>query len=93
MREIEAGGDPKAWTAGDLAQVFRGLPMRYCSQWYVLEGAAPLVFGWGIHGQHLFIDRVNDIVIARFASQAMPVDPARIALTLRAVSEIRKCLA
>jgi CubicO group peptidase (beta-lactamase class C family) len=90
LQEVETGGDPKAWSGGDLAQVFRGLPMRYRSQWYVLEGEAPLVFGWGIHGQHLFIDRKNQIVIARFASQSLPVDAARIALLLRAVSEIRK---
>src|SRR3954468_1448316 len=90
LQEIETAGDPRAWAAGDLAAVFRGLPMRYRSQWYVLEGEAPLVFGWGIHGQHLFIDRANEIVIARLASQALPVDAARIALLLRAVSEIRK---
>ena len=92
LREIETGGDAQAWAAGDLAEVFRRLPMRYRSQWYVLDGAAPLVFGWGIHGQHLFIDRTNQIVIARFASQALPVDPARMALMLRAVSELRKTL-
>jgi len=93
LQEIETGGDPQAWSAGDLAQYFRGLPIRYRSHWYVLEGDAPLVFGWGIHGQHLFIDRKNQIVVARFASQALPVDPARIALMLRAVSEIRQRLA
>ena len=93
LQEIETGGDPQAWSAGDLAQYFRGLPIRYRSHWYVLEGDAPLVFGWGIHGQHLFIDRKNQIVVARFASQSLPVDPARIALMLRAVSEIRQRLA
>ena len=92
LRELETGGDAQAWAAGDLAEVFRRLPMRYRSQWYVLEGAGPLVFGWGIHGQHLFIDRANQIVVARFASQALPVDPARMALMLRAVSELRKAL-
>ena len=33
--------------------------MRYRSKWYVLDGEAPLVFGMGIHGQNLFVDRVN----------------------------------
>ena len=97
LRDLETQGDAKAWAAGDLAEVFRRLPMRYRSQWYVLDAnrdkkAAPLVFGWGIHGQHLFIDRTNEIVVARFASQALPVDPARMALMLRAVSELRKTL-
>jgi CubicO group peptidase (beta-lactamase class C family) len=90
--DIESKGDAKAWAAGDLAQYFPGLPLRYRSQWYVLEGAAPLLFGYGIHGQFLFVDRTNQIVIAKLSSQALPMDTARIALTLRVVSEIRKVL-
>ena len=90
--DIERHGDPKAWAAGDMVKYFPGLPLRYRSQWYVLEGAAPLLFGYGIHGQFLFVDRANQIVIAKFASQALPMDTARIGLTLRAVSEIRKVL-
>jgi CubicO group peptidase (beta-lactamase class C family) len=88
-----ARGDAQAWAAGDLAQYFPDLPMRYRQQWYTLEGAAPLVFGWGIHGQFLFVDRANQIVIAKLSSQALPIDNARNALTLRAVSQIRKFLA
>jgi hypothetical protein len=86
-------GDAKAWSAGDLAQYYPGLPMRYRSQWYVVDGAAPLVFGMGIHGQNLFVDRANEIVIAKFSSQALPLDPARIGLTMRAASQLRKFLA
>jgi CubicO group peptidase (beta-lactamase class C family) len=86
-------GDPQAWATGDMAKYYPGLPMRYCSQWYVLEGAAPLVFGMGIHGQNLFIDRTNALVVAKFSSQAAPLDAARIALTMRAVSQLRKFLA
>ena len=67
--------------------------MRYRSQWYVLDGAAPLVFGLGIHGQNLFVDRVNRMVIAKFSSQAQPLDAARIGLTMKAVSQIRNVLA
>jgi len=91
--DIESKGDPKAWAAGDLAEYFPDLPLRYRSQWYVLEGEAPLLFGYGIHGQFLFVDRRNRIVIAKLSSQAAPMDAARIGLTLRAVSEIRKFLA
>ena len=93
LKKLEAGGETSSWAAGDLARYFRGLPMRYASQWYVLEGDAPLVFGWGIHGQFLFVDRVNQIVIAKLSSQAQPIDVARNALTLRAVSQLRKFLA
>jgi CubicO group peptidase (beta-lactamase class C family) len=93
LEELELGGDAKAWAAGDLAQYYPRLPMRYRSQWYVVEGEAPLVFGMGIHGQNLFIDRANEIIIAKFSSQAMPLDAARIGLTMRAVSQLRKFLA
>src|ERR687896_19826 len=88
-----ANGDPAAWSAGDMAKYFPGLPMRYRDQWYVLEGEAPLVFGLGIHGQNLFIDPANEIVIAKFSSQAAPLDAARIGPTMRAVSQLRKRLA
>jgi CubicO group peptidase (beta-lactamase class C family) len=91
--DIERGGERAAWDAGSFVAYFPGMPMRYRSKWYILEGAAPLIFALGIHGQNLFVDRRNEIVIAKLSSQAMPLDPARIALTLRAVSQIRKCLA
>jgi len=90
---FEREGDPKAWAAGDMAPYYPGLPMRYGSKWYVVDGPAPLAFGMGIHGQNLFVDRVNGIVIAKLSSQAAPMDAARIALTMRAVSELRKFLA
>jgi CubicO group peptidase (beta-lactamase class C family) len=91
--DIERNGDAEAWAAGDLVQYFPGLPLRYRSFWYRLEGAAPLLFGMGIHGQNLFVDRRNELVIAKVSSQAVPLDTARMGLTMRAVSEIRKFLA
>ena len=93
LKEIEERGDPAAWSAGDMAPYYPGMPMHYRSQWYVLHGDAPLVFGMGIHGQNLFIDRANQVVIAKFSSQAMPMDSARIGLTMRGVSQLRKSLA
>ena len=93
IEDIEKNGDRDAWDKGSFAAYFPGLPMHYRSQWYVLHGASPLVFGVGIHGQHLFIDRKNELVIAKLSSQAQPLDGARIGLTLRAVSQIRKSVA
>jgi CubicO group peptidase (beta-lactamase class C family) len=93
LEALETSGDAEAWAAGDLAQYYPRLPMRYRSQWYVVEGEAPLVFGMGIHGQNLFIDRANALVIAKFSSQATPLDAARIGLTMRAVAQLRKFLA
>lgn len=91
--DIERNGDSRAWAAGDLAAYFPGQPLRYRSQWYILDGQAPLLFGWGIHGQFLFVDRRNEVVVAKVSSQALPVDVARIGLMFNALSEIRKFLA
>jgi len=62
--------------------------MRYRSQWYVQDGAVPLLFGLGIHGQNLFVDLTGGTVVAKVSSQAIPMDAGRIALTLRAASAI-----
>jgi hypothetical protein len=91
--DITRNGDPDAWAAGSLTRYYPGLPIRYRSKWYVLEGKAPLLFGLGIHGQNLFVDRTREIVIAKVSSQALPLDAARIALTMRGVSRITEFLA
>jgi CubicO group peptidase (beta-lactamase class C family) len=93
LEDIERNGDRAAWAAGSFVEYFPGLPLRYRSKWYVLDGAAPLVFGFGIHGQNLFVDPAQGIVIAKFSSQAQPLDAARIGLTMKAVSRIRNALA
>ena len=93
IEDLERGGDARAWAQGDLAAYFGGLPLAYRSFWYALEGAAPLLFAYGIHGQFLFVDRRNELVAAKFSSQAAPMDAARIGLMMRAVSEMRKLLA
>ena len=92
LRDLQRG-DQKAWQAGDLRAYYPGLPMRYRNKWYMVDGKAPLFFGMGIHGQNLFVDPANEIVIAKLSSQAAPLDAPRIALTMRAVSELRKHLA
>ena len=49
--DITRGGDPDAWAAGDFTGYFPGFPMRYRSQWYVLDGEAPILFGFGSTGR------------------------------------------
>ena len=93
LDDLEREGDRAAWDAGSFTAYFPGLPMRYRSMWYVVDGAPRLAFGWGIHGQNLFIDRERELVVAKLSSQVQPVDVARMALTLRTVEELRKRLA
>jgi CubicO group peptidase (beta-lactamase class C family) len=93
IEDIERNGDTQAWDAGPFVDYFPGMTMHYRAKWYVMHGAAPLLFGFGIHGQNLFVDRKNAIVIAKLSSQAQPMDAERIALTLRAVARVRERLA
>lgn len=90
--DIARNGDAGAWKIGSLVEVFPELPLRYRSQWYVLDADSPLMFAWGIHGQHLYVDRRNGIVVAKFSSQASPIDVARLDQTRRAVLQIRSFL-
>jgi hypothetical protein len=92
IEDLAGGGDPDAWAAGNAVDYFPGLPVRYRSQWYVRDGEAPLLFGLGIHGQNLFVDRAREIVIAKVSSQAVPMDRERIARTMRAAEAIRRVL-
>ncbi len=93
IEDIAGAGDAQAWLAGDFTEIFLRLPMRYRSQWYVIDGPNPLLAAWGIHGQHLFVDRRREIVIAKLSSQSAPVDLERMALTLRTVPQICDALA
>ncbi len=94
LEDIAEGGDANAWNEGRFAkEIFPGMPMRYRAKWYIVDGDAPLLFGWGIHGQHLFVDRRREVVVAKFSSQAMPVDVERMQVTLRAIAELMKTLA
>lgn len=90
--DLERNGDPGAWDRGTFAGYFPGLAMHYRSKWYAVRGGAPLFFGFGIHDQHLFVDRRNALVIAKVSSQTQPLDAAKIARTTRAIAEIRSAL-
>ena len=67
--------------------------MSYRSGWYVIHDAPKTLFAMGIHGQNLFIDPADSLVIVKVSSQGAPIDYQAIALTHRAVAEIRRCLA
>ena len=86
--DIETQGSREAWAAGTLAPYFEGLPITYRSKWYVLNEAPKLAFGFGIHGQNLFVDRKNAIVIAKLSSQPQPMDAKLIAGAVRTAARI-----
>jgi CubicO group peptidase (beta-lactamase class C family) len=90
--DITLNGSQDAWAAGVFASFFPGRRMHYRNKWYVDVDEAPLLFGLGIHGQYLFVDRRNRIVVAIMSSQALPLDAAMISLTMSAVAELRRAL-
>jgi CubicO group peptidase (beta-lactamase class C family) len=89
IQDTLENGDPNAWNDGDLAPYLGDRPMHYRNKWYVLRGDRPLLFGLGVYGQNLFVDPANEMVIAKFSSQAPPLDKSMIALTLRFVEAMR----
>jgi CubicO group peptidase (beta-lactamase class C family) len=90
---ISNDGDPGAWEAGNLVSYYPGIPIHYRAKWYVERKKSPLLFCLGIHGQNLFVDAENEIVIAKFSSQAQPLDIDRIGLTGNLVAALRQALA
>ena len=95
IADIENGGDPDVWAHGEWGRLFAfaGKCLRYRSGWYVIDDAPKTLFAMGIHGQNLFVDRTNRIVIAKMSSQASPIDYPAVLLTHRAIAEFRRCLA
>ena len=91
--DIVSNGDADAWNAGSFQPYLPGTSMHYRDKWYVERGPSPLLFGLGIHGQNLFVDRKSQIVIAKFSSQAPPLDAELIALTGKFVAAVRRALA
>jgi CubicO group peptidase (beta-lactamase class C family) len=92
LHDIAHGGDAEAWTAGSFGPYYPGVEMHYRRKWYVERGAKPVLFGLGIHGQNVYVDAANEIVIAKYSSQAPPLDAGLIALTTRIVTAVRQAL-
>ncbi len=91
--DILSNGDAAAWDGGDFAQLFPGMAMHYRDKWYVTRGAKPLLFGLGVNGQNLFVDRANEIVVAKFSSQEAALDVPAVGVTMALVAAIRERLA
>ncbi len=70
--DILTNGDRAAWTRGDMITM---LPKGcYRSKWYLTGNDHGAWSAIGIHGQWLYIDPKEKLVIAKFSSQALPVD-------------------
>ena len=89
LEDMVAAGDPDAWVDGSFRQYWPGRDMHYRSKWYVERGPKPVLYAFGIHGQHLFVDCENAIVLAKFSSGPMPIDPDQMLITSLAFDAIK----
>lgn len=87
IEDMFTNGDPKAWSDGDMISYFGDRPMHYRNKWYVLRDRA-VAFGLGVYGQNVFVNRENEIVVAKVSSQAPPLDKGLIDLTIRFVEAV-----
>ena len=94
IADIAENGDCVAWKNGEWGSVFAPISssMSYRNGWYVINDEPKTLFAMGIHGQNLFVDPANRLVIAKVSSQDSPIDFQAVSLTHRAVPEIRRCL-
>jgi CubicO group peptidase (beta-lactamase class C family) len=89
--DILENGDRGAWTRGDMSALFP--EGRYRSKWYLTGNAHGAWTGIGIHGQWLYIDPAAKLVIAKFSSQALPVEDALDLRLLRFFEAVGGCFA
>lgn len=94
LDDIAGNGDTTAWREGQWGESFAAISrnMRYRSGWYVVDEEPQILFAMGIHGQNLFVDTANRIVIAKVSSQNDPIDNRAMWLTHQAVPEFRRCI-
>lgn len=92
IEDMLGGGDPEAWAAGDLISYFGNRRMHYRNQWYVLR-EREIALGLGVYGQNVFVDRANQLVIAKVSSQAPPLDQHLIDLAITFVEAMTDHLA
>lgn len=92
IQDILEQGDREAWASGEWSKLLPYRSMSYRAGWYAVDDEPRMLFAMGIHGQNLFVDQANRLVIAKLSSQALPVDIPAWRLTHRAVAELRRCL-
>lgn len=67
IQKILSAGDHPSWKASDFATM-EPVIKSYRSYWYITENKNHGVFAWGIHGQHMYVDPTNNIVIVQMSS-------------------------
>jgi CubicO group peptidase (beta-lactamase class C family) len=95
ITDITDNGDTEAWRNGEWGKSFASIStnMRYRSGWYLVDDQPKTMFAMGIHGQNLFIDRANRIVVAKLSCWKQRVDYLPLWATHRGFERLRRTLA
>jgi CubicO group peptidase (beta-lactamase class C family) len=67
IQRITSNGDHPSWKASDFVYM-EPVIKSYRSYWYITENKNRGIFAWGIHGQHMYVDPTNNIVIVQMSS-------------------------
>jgi CubicO group peptidase (beta-lactamase class C family) len=94
IRDIADNGDADAWRNGQWGKAFASIStnMRYRSGWYLVDDQPKTMFAMGIHGQNLFIDRANRIVVAKLSSWKQRIDYVPLWATHRGFEKLQRTL-
>ena len=88
--DTSRAGSRSAWQKGDFVELF---PQGgYRNQWYQAGDSGQSIVAIGIHGQWLYINPVAEVVIAKMASQPLPVDDGLDSQALAIFAAIVKLL-
>ena len=80
---------PEAFVAGEGVRFPPGAHYRNC--WWVAEPAVPFFYAAGINGQHVFVDRRKQVVIAKLSTWPSALHPVS-QVTLDAAKAIAAAL-
>jgi CubicO group peptidase (beta-lactamase class C family) len=72
VKDTATGGDREAWKKGDFAFLMPN--GSYRNKWYQTGFEGEPYCGIGIHGQWLYVDPANEVVLVKMSSQPLPVD-------------------
>jgi CubicO group peptidase (beta-lactamase class C family) len=94
ISDITDNGDAEAWKNGEWGKSFASIStnMRYRSGWYLVDDQPKTMFAMGIHGQNLFIDRANRIVVAKLSSWKQRIDYVPLWATHRGFERLQRKL-
>lgn len=94
LQDMLTGGDTEKFARGAFAPAFEGLMSRpaYRDCW-IADAETETLCAMGVFGQNLWVDRKNQVVVAKMSSQETGQDVGRTTTSLRGYREVARLLA